>query len=189
LDREGVRTEGKIVRTGITRGENKRRYAVYRYVAGGVLYEDRVTLRKRDAGVAVAGGAIPVRYLPSNPARSWMVGYEPKGPPQWLALVVPVVMWAGAALIGLVLVNQRRMLADGRPAQARVASAKKFSTGDSHGYKVEFEFRTMSGALKRVKTDTTRKLAEGASVTILYDRDNPGKVSLYPLALVRTPKT
>jgi len=186
VEREGVGVEGRVVETGRTGSEDRARFIVYRYAARGREYEKRVVLGSRSRELAQVGAVVTARYLPGEPERSWMLGYEPNGPPLWAVFLAPVSMVAAAPLLARLLRTQARLLSTGRPAEAHVLGSRRVSTGKSTHYQVEYEYRILSGATRKVKVDASRRPPEpGATVTLIYDPDNPKKAIAYPLALVR----
>jgi hypothetical protein len=186
LNREGVAAQGRVVSTGMTREEHKRAYIVYSYSAGGMTYQKRVTLHDRDARKFPIGSSVPVRFLPEEPGKSWALGYEPDGIPLLVVILLPPYLAIWAPLLGWMLDSQRRLLSEGRVAEARVAASRKTYAGHHAGYKVEYEFQILSGANRRVTISASKKPPQpGASATILYDRENPRRIAVYPLPLVR----
>jgi hypothetical protein len=178
-----------VVESGRTRGENRRRYLVYRYEAGGQTYPGRVTLRNRDRRPGEPGATLEVRYLPSEPGRSWVPGYEPRGVPIVLVFVVPPVLSLSAWALWWMVRRQRRLVEEGRPAEARVIASKKLNAGHGDYFRLEYEFRTLSGSRRVVKKDSTKNLPIGTSVTMIYDRDNPNRSAVYPLSMVRAKRS
>jgi hypothetical protein len=131
------------------------------------------------------GSPIEVRYLPGDPRNEWVPGYEQGGVPFWVAFVVSPVPALSAWPIFYVLRRQRRLLMEGRPAEARAIGSKKIHNGHAYVYRVEYEFRTLSGARKFRKIDSSKEVPVGRAVTVIYDRDNPDRSAVYPLSLVR----
>jgi hypothetical protein len=186
LAAEGVTVEAQIVRTGIDSAEDRRPFVVYEYTAGGRTYQGRTTLQRSDSGRFPEGAAATVRYLPAEPGRSWLAGHGPEGPPAWVPFVAPTGMIIGAVAIAFSLRRQRRLLAEGRPAQGRVISSRRVYTQHSSGYRVVCELRTRYGATLKVKLRSSRRPpAQGSVVTMLYDPDVPKRAAIYPLPLVR----
>jgi hypothetical protein len=185
LETEGLDARATVISIEPRRGENKRRRLVYRYEAGGRTWERRLRLRRRDTRPVSVGSVVPVRYLPESPESAWVTGYEPAPAPWLLAVIVPAALLAAALGLAVTLTRQRRLLEEGRAAQARVVGSKKISTQYSSSYQVEYEFRLLSGATRRVKTSASKQPQEQGTVTVLYDRENPRRLTVYPLSLVR----
>lgn len=186
LNREGVAAQGRVLSTGLTRDEDERAYIVYGYSVGGVTRQKRVTLNRRDAWKFPIGASVPVRYLPEEPNKAWALGYDPGGPPLLVVILLPAYCAIWAPLLWRMLDSHRRLLSEGRVAEARVVASRKTYAGHHTSYKVEYEFQILSGATRRVTVNASRKPPEpGATVTLLYDRENPRRIAAYPLALVR----
>jgi hypothetical protein len=186
LEREGVFTPAQVLDLGRTRGKNERYFVVYRYTAAGQLYHRREHVSRRDWRMLRVGATLRVRYLPSHPEFSWMAGYEPRGVPLWLVPIVPASLVLFTLLIGYHLRKQWMLLAEGRPALARVTQSKRIRGSHSSSNRVYYEFRILSGAARSGRYDTAKRPpAEGTTLTILYDRDDPRRQKRYPLSLVR----
>ena len=185
LERSAIVADARVVSTRITRGENKKKYANYVYQYEGREYEGRATVRKREWSQVDVGTVLPVRFLPSNPGRSWVRGSEPKGAPIAAVIIIPAAAALGAVAIAALLLFQRRVLTEWRATEAKVLSAKKHNTGEGTIYKVEYEYRDLSGAVHRSRKDSSKAPPEGASITLLYDRDNPKRTASYPMTFVR----
>lgn len=185
IEREGIATQAEVVENGVTKGENKKRFAVYRYEANGREYRGRVTLRKSDRRPAKRGDGLEIRYFSGEPGKSWVRGYEPGGLPLVLIALLPPGLAIGGVCTIWMVRRQRALLEDGRAAQARVVEVKRVLHDEHHGYKVQYEFKALSGAATRVKLEAKKKPEEGGVVTLLYDRENPKRCAVYPLPLVR----
>jgi hypothetical protein len=185
LERSGVGVEAVVVGAGRNSGDDKRRYAIYRYVAGGREHPRRVTLRHSDHRSAVPGDRFDVRYLPDDPGKSWVVGYEPEGPPAVAMVAVPLTCAAMGLLILWTLRRQLYLLAEGRATQARVVEVKRVRRENHKSYRVAYEFTAMSGGVRRIRLDARRKPEENAIITLVYDRENPRRAAVYPFPLVR----
>lgn len=126
-----------------------------------------------------------MRYLPDDPGKSWVVGYEPVGPPVVAMVMAPLTCAAMGLLILWMLRRQLYLLAEGRAAHARVVEVKRVRHQEHKGYKVAYEFTALSGGLRRVRLDARRRPEENATVTLVYDRENPRRAAVYPFPLVR----
>ncbi|MEK7405991.1 MAG: DUF3592 domain-containing protein [Acidobacteriota bacterium] len=185
---EAAAGQAEVARLGRTGGKNSRRVVIYRYSAGGRIYEGRARLRQRDRRNIETEARIAIHYLPSDPATSWMPGYEPQGVPMWTVVVVPLCLALGAAPIVLVLRKQKALLSNGRPAQARVTGSRRVPHGThgGHAYRVEYEFSILSGARRTGSFEKAKEPpAAGSVLTIIYDPENPPANGRYPLSLYR----
>lgn len=186
LAAEGVQVRATVERIRIKRGDSKQYIAHYVFDAGGRQHGGTARLRKRDRTRVTEGSQVAVRYFRGEPARNWMVGYEPKGVPAW----VPIVAGAGVVLAApLVLIpvrRERRLLEQGRAALATVTGVKKTKGESGDVWKVEYEWRLLDGSTHRGKFDMGGKIAPepGSRFALLYDRDNPRRHVRWPLTYV-----
>jgi hypothetical protein len=181
----GVTVDARVLRTGIDSGKERHRYIIYQYSANGAPRQGRTTLSRKEPRRFEAGDIVPVRYIPAQPRSSWLAGYGPEGPPAWVPIVAPLGVLAGAVAIIIGLHRQRRALSEGRPAQARVLSCKRYQSQHSGGYRVELEYRTIEGSVRKIKANMQRRPDTGAIITVLYDPDNPKRASVYPICSYR----
>src|SRR6202012_4123754 len=80
----------------------------------------------RSAGRGFSPGAIvDVRYVPANPARSWIAGHEPEAIPVWVPFLVGGLMCLSGVLLLWSVRRQRSMLERGRAAIARVTTTRR----------------------------------------------------------------
>jgi len=189
LDRQGIPTEAEIVAVETRHDDGPRTVIVYRYMVGEHAYQGRQTLGNGDDRQAAVGAPVSVRYLASEPARSWLIGDAPRGVPAVVAILVPLLLGLLAWIPTVALRRQRRLLEDGRATAARVIGAQKVRRKEASGYRVEYEYPVLSGARRRVKLMASRKPPEpGTLVTLLYDVDSDRQAAAYPLPLVRVAK-
>ncbi len=180
----GRDTVGKVVRRFARRSGDKRRYFIdYEYQAGDRVFAGRVEVGRRGWQELDAGVPVPVRYLPSAPARHVVVGRSGGLTPLWLPYLVAGGLALGAWRITRPLVSQRILLAEGRPAPAIVTRHEK----TKHGVVAHFVFQLMSGAAAEGKTGPRRKPPELDSILcVLYLPDRKQRHGTYPLSLVKT---
>jgi hypothetical protein len=187
MAREGVSTQAEVVHVGRTRRDGEvRRVVTYSYSAGSRSCLGRTTLRRRDRRTLDIGARIPLRYLPADPGRSWLPGYEPKGVPSGVVPVVSLGLALGATPILLVLRAQRRLLAEGRPALAWVTQCRRTKSSGHSRTRVHYEFRILSGATRIGSFEVEKNPpAAGSTLTVIYHREEPRRNARYPLSLVR----
>ncbi len=186
LDARGVTVQAQVVDTGITKEKSPRRFVLFHYAVEGKSYERRETFPRSDKRPIQIGDQIPIRYVPGDPGESWLAGYGPEGPPLFLVFMIPAIMAGSIWLMAYGLRRQRRLLAEGRAAVGTLMKSKRFLRGRQSGYRVEYEFKLLSGATQRSRVDLRKKPPEpGTTATILYDPDNPKRIGVYPLQLVR----
>ena len=168
-------------------GEDRRTIAHYEYTVGGSDYRDSAELRGRDRDVYSVGSQIRIRYLPDDPSASWIEGRGPRLFPVWPAYVIPAVAIFGVAVILAVIRRQRDLLIYGRSALATIRHVDKKRSDHGSYWRVEYEWRLLSGATRKAHYNHGGKAhpAIGTTLPILYDRDNPRRQRRYPFPLVR----
>lgn len=182
---EAVSADAEVVRVQ-RRGDDGRRITVhYRYSAGNREYSRSRNLR-RGADAPVPGSRIAVRYLASEPTASWLEGSAPEHEPAW-----PPLIFVGAAAIAMacalfLLRRQWHLLAYGRPAAARITRIEKKRSDHGSYWRVHYEWTLLSGARRTGHYAHSNKVPPevGATIAILYDRDQPSRHGKYPLSLV-----
>jgi hypothetical protein len=182
---EAVATDAEVVRVE-RRGDDGRRIRVhYRYAAANREYSGSRNLR-RGADEPAPGSRIAVRYLASEPSASWLEGYAPEHEPGWPAFII-----AGAAAVAMActlffLRRQWHLLAYGRPAAATITKIDKKRSDKGSYWRVHYEWMLLSGARRAGHYAHSHKVPPevGATIPILYDRDQPSRHSKYPLSLV-----
>ena len=184
---ERMVTAGEVVRLRRRGGDDDyRTTAHYRYVARGRELTGATRLRPSERDSYVVGSHVAVWYLPSEPEASWLDGYAPRPQPDWPATALPIV--CGVSALGIVhaVRRQSKLLANGRPAHARVTKVQKKLTDNGTFWVVHYEFTTLSGAKRIGKYNHGRKNipATGSLLSVLYDRDNSSRHTKYPLSFV-----
>ncbi len=186
VERNGVIADAEVVELLETRRKEKRYTVVYRYNAGTRAYDGRARVGRAYWRALQVGSRIPVRYLPGAPEESWIRGREPKGVPYWVVPLGPAGLVLAAWALAWRLRRQRELLSEGRPALARVTHSKKVVHQHGHLYRVYYQFQMLSGATRTGQFDVSRKPPPaGATLTIVYDPDDPDRQARYPLSLVR----
>jgi hypothetical protein len=181
FQREAVRSEGEILKLGPRKGEEGRREITWRYTASGSEYVGRATLSRREWRQLKVGDRVPIRYQRSDPSVSYFGRRAPDGLPWPIAPLTVISLLAGATAIGIGLYRQRRLVVEGRPALATVISSKR----SQHGTNVQVEFKALSGAVVKTVYEQKGTPQAATRIVLLYDRDNPRRVTRYPGPLVR----
>ena len=178
---------GRVTRVQLQGGDDDRRTVVhYEYLVNGHAYRGSTRLRRRESHAFVAGGPIAVSYVIADPSVGWMEGRPPRRFPAWPAYLVPSAALLGSAVAFALLGRQRRLLADGRLAIATITRIDKKRSDKGSYWRVEYQWRLLSGATRRAHYHHSRKQppAIGTHLPIIYDRDNPRRQRRYPLPLV-----
>ena len=174
-----------VVAIRVTRGDQPRRDVTYRYEADGGTYERTVRMPQRDRRQLGVGARLPIFYLDSQPARSWLPGTEPDVLPLWVVPVVTCSLTVFSSALFWRIRRDRVLLAEGRLVQGRVLDSKKVKHQHHHAYRVRYTFTTLSGAMVTGRAEMRRPPgAEGDIVRVVYHRDDPSRNAIYPLTLV-----
>jgi hypothetical protein len=183
--RDGEHATATVVSASRTRGDDPHTVVTYRYDAAGGAHETTASLPQRDRRRFVEDDRIDIAYLHSQPAVSWVEGDEPRVLPLWLVPPIALALLLISWLIAGSVRREQILLSEGRVAEARIVSTKKVHSQHHHGYRVEYEFTTLSGRKVTARAEKRRLPAGvGATVPVIYHRDNPRRNALYPLTLV-----
>lgn len=187
IERAGVPAYGYVVELTRTRGDHPRYYVSYGYNAAGRSRRGRNSVGSAFWAKLGLGSIVDIRYLPSEPSRSWIRGFEPRGVPAWIGPLVALHLALAGIFPWYAIRRQWMLLAEGRPAEARVMKSEKLhhSHGGQH-YQIYYEFRVMSGATRAGRYASQKgPPADGTTIRIVYDPDQPERNMPYPLPLVR----
>jgi len=184
-ERDAVTAEARVVQIQERRSDGPRRVVTYRYDVNGRGYTGRTALRNSDRRPMTQGAAVHIAFVPSEPERSWMIGYARTGFPLWL-IPLTVFSLATTALALFWSLRRQWMLSEGRVARAQVTALKRVSGHEGKRYRVTYEFQTISGARQHSRSDVGKAPpAIGATIPVLYHRDQPEWSATYPMQLVR----
>jgi hypothetical protein len=183
-------TEGRVLRKWYRRGENRRHFVEYEFDANGRSFRNEAWVHEGFWKRTAEGGAIRVAYRASQPETNWLAARPGHPLSLWAAVAVWFAGLGFAALIGLSLRRQMRLLAEGRVTPGVVTRVRKVH--HNHGANsltVSYEFALLNGAVAKGKGSTHRKgLDAGSVVSVLYDPDNVRRSALYPFELVKVAK-
>jgi hypothetical protein len=185
---ERIVSAGDVIRLQKRGGDDGdyRITAHYRYTARGRDLMGQTTLRRSERERYEVGSPVAVWYLPSEPEQSWLDGYNPRAEASWPATAIPTV----CGIITLVLIQtvrrQSKLLANGRPVMATVTKVEKKKGEYGTEWMVHYEWTTLSGATRTGKYQHGKKNLPviGATIPIVYDRDNSFRHSKYPMSFV-----
>jgi hypothetical protein len=184
---EAVPTQARVVRVR-QRGERNRRATTvdYEYVVDNAPYRGRATVRGAAHDRYAAGSATTVTYLASRPGASWLSGNTPSRDKTWPAYVVPVGGFLCTLLMAACIRRQLEILRNGKPAMATITSVKKRMSDHGTYWRVEYQWRLLDGATRTGRYNHSKRRAPeiGATIPIVYDRDEPKRSRKYPLSLV-----
>ncbi len=187
---EGQETEATVTRlfTGMGHVVN------YQYTVGGRSFSRGAFMTAEHWQSLQIGSPLTIRYLPSDPHQSYPESDSPDSQTHW-SMVLPL---AGMALFFMfsfayvqlsAVLPKRRLLTRGRPARGIVTRCKDGNRGRRSGYFLYYEFQLPDGGQGQGKKFSGQPLAEGSTVTVLYNPDRPRRNTLYPMETVRLTAT
>ncbi len=182
---ESVHTQAQVIHLGRTRGKDPQRIIRYQYASDGRVYQCTVRVGLRQLRELQVGSPLMVAYLASRPEVSWIPGYEPHGTPWLVVPLIPAGLLFPAGMLAYSLRRQSALLAEGRPALARVLKSTRLGGKRGSHNRVEMEFKLLSGAIRTGRLDMRRSPATGSNIVILYDPEQPKRLMSYPSPLVR----
>lgn len=139
------------------------------------------------------GSSLAIRYLPSDPTKSYPDADPPNSQNQW-STVVPMVgmilffMLSFAAIQLSFVLPQHRLLARGRPARG-VVTRCRVSQSRRGGYVVYYDFPLDDGSQQQGRGRSRSQLPEGSTLPVLYDSNRPRRNTPYPLEAVKLAAT
>jgi hypothetical protein len=186
----GVATTAEVVQTEWRgSGGDRRRVIHYRYAAGQSDHRGATALRRADRDRYERGSRVAIHYLKSDPSTSWTDGYEPRSRPEWPAYAIPAAMILSALILVRLFLSQSQLLAEGRPALAVITKVEKKRSSHGGSWRVHFDWTLLSGARATGQYERKRTPPDvGATIPIVYDRDNMRRYWKYPLPLVSVRK-
>jgi hypothetical protein len=174
--------DGVVTRHWRSGGEESQRRIAYEFQHDGRTYAGAAKTPKRIWATLAVGSPVSIRYLPEDPARNHPARWRAGSLPLWLPPALSAVLVAVAFLLVWLIRRQTQLLSEGRPAPARIVKHTK----GQHGKSYKYEFPVLGGGtMTGGGGETSRPPAIGATICIVYDRDNPGRNSPYPFCLVR----
>lgn len=178
---QSVEARAEVTQLWRDRGEGKPRMVEYRFEVNGAVHTGRERLGASEWSRLRVGAPLPVRYLPGDPNQNRLPGRGRGGLPAFVAYLAGGVLALGAVAVHFSLRCQRRLLSEGRAAQARVTKVTKGEYGSVY----EFEFTTLSGRKVKGKSNPgVKPPAVGSSICVVYDPDHPKSSAVYPFSLV-----
>jgi len=182
LYESGARTEAVITRHWRTGGEDSQRRIAYEFEHQGQVYRRTVRTPKAIWSRLSVGATIPVRFVQANPELNHPAEWRTSDMPQWLPAATAAGLVAVALVLIFVLRRQMQLLSDGRPAPARVTAHKR----GQHGHSIVYEFPLLEGGIGKGRGgEGSKPPSVGATISIVYDRDNPSRSAIYPMSMVR----
>ncbi|HEY2469304.1 MAG TPA: DUF3592 domain-containing protein [Terracidiphilus sp.] len=184
-------TEGLETQATVTHLFTGMGYVVnYQYSVDGRSYERGAFIAEAHWQSLQAGSPLAIRYLPSDPGHAYPDGDPPSSQNHW-SIVLPMsgmillFMFGFAAIFISPVLSQRRLLTRGQAARGIVTRCKEGGKGRRSGYFLYYDFSMPDGSQHQGKTFSGSQLAQGSSVTLLYDPSRPRRNAIYPVETVR----
>ncbi len=169
-----------VTRRWMGKGDHPSYFVDYTYEAGGRSHAGQIGVEFSTWIKLEQGTELPVLYLPLDPRRHLVPGFEDQLTPLWLPCLVAGVAAATGGLITLPLRWQRGLLSEGRPAPGVVLSHKR----SQHMTVARYDFMTLSGAIAEGKTEAVKNPPSvGSLLCVMYEQDNARNNRTYPFSL------
>jgi hypothetical protein len=177
----GAEVEGAVTRRWIDGGKSETRMVAYEFQHSGHTYHGSSDAPRRIWGSLQVGAPLTVRFLPANPKLNHPAGWETYGMPKFLPGAMSALLVLLGGLIVFAIRRESRLLSEGRPALARVTKVTRVKDG----HMMRYEFRTLNGEVVKGRGKSRHAQPVGATVCVVYDRDNARRNEPYPFNLVR----
>jgi len=179
----GVEANAKIMRKWIEqRPDTCWYYVSYSLQANGRTFSPSKSVDWSAYRQLREGQMAPVVYLSSDPSINRLT-VEPPPVKPWVALFFPLICGGLLSLFILPIRRQWLVVSTGKATAGVVTGSRRV---EGFGLSTIYEFRDRAG-VKRVGKTTVRSNDApriGATVTILFDPENPRRNVLYPAPLV-----
>jgi hypothetical protein len=178
---QGRRTEARVVRRWTTGG----RSPVYRveivYEAAGSALRETARIGQNRWRALEEGSRVQICYLAEDPRKFLVLGEPPELSPLWLTVIVGGILIAGW-LVARVLIGQRLLLREGRPALGVITS----HSSTKNGKVIRYSFLTLGGSIVSGRSGPLKSPPPvGGLQCVLYEPDKVKHNGAYPLELVR----
>ncbi|SPF44923.1 conserved hypothetical protein [Candidatus Sulfopaludibacter sp. SbA4] len=179
----GQDSEARITRHWRDSTKEHRPMVAYEFEWEGRTHAGRSPLPLRMWNTLAVGSPLAVRLLPENPRHNRPRDWEASPLPAWFPFVAGGVLAGAGWLLVYLVRKQMRLLSEGRPAPGLVRRYSYAQHGKKH---IHYEFCLLGGGIAKGKTGPSRKLpAIGATICVVYERDNPRNNAPYPMDLVK----
>ncbi|HEV3197511.1 MAG TPA: DUF3592 domain-containing protein [Bryobacteraceae bacterium] len=188
LREQGKDADATVTKLWRANDKERRPMVAYQFEVEGRMCRRSVSVPLRVWRSLAVGAPLAVHYVPSNPARNHPSDWEESTMPLWVPLLVGAMLAGIGAVLVLVLRRQLALLSEGRPAPAVIT---RYSSTEDGQKNVHYEFPLMGGGLAKGKSGpkSKRRLpAIGATICVIYDRENPRRNAPYPLEMARLAK-
>jgi len=140
----------------------------YSFNANGVVFTGESSAPEHIWNGLREALALPVRFLPSNPAINHPAVWEESVSSDWFAFAIALLPAAAGILVLTQLRRQRRLVAEGVPTAGVVTKCYR---GGKGSWWIDYQFRTEDGRVAK-GIDNVR-LEIGATICVLYLPQDP----------------
>jgi hypothetical protein len=120
---------------------------------------------------------IPIRYLAADPRVNHPADWEEPATVGIVTFGLPGALLLCSAVFGWTVWRQRQLLTHGLPAPGVVTKCYRVKSG----WIARYQFRTPDGAIATGSGPSTRDLAIGTVVALVYDPRKPSNNRSYPM--------
>lgn len=177
--RTALRQNGREAAGEITRvwsaGRSLKTKVAYSFVVNGVPFAGEARVPNQLVPSLYASNAIPIQYLPENPAINHPTAWE--WTMDWDSFFGPAVGMALTLFLFTILRSERRLVAGGSPAAGTIT---RCTPGRKGGFSVSFEFRAQDGDMTKGTGWSQSRQEVGERVCVLYLPQNPRRNLSYP---------
>jgi len=174
MRRDGRETVGEIKRVWSSSRSMKTRVS-YTFVVNGAAFVGEELVPRQVAASLRNSDALPIRYLPSDPAVNHPAAWE------WVVdtdtFVAPILSTGLFLFLFAALRSERRLVAKGLPAVGEITKCAPAGRG---GFAVNFDFRTEDGIVTKGSGWSQCHREIGERVCVLYLPGNPKRNLSYP---------
>ncbi len=182
LRKEGVTADAVITRLWQIRGRHNTLDKVsYQFNFNGTIYGGVSSAPRKIWRELRTGSNLPIAFLPSAPGVSQPNGWPNPPTPMWLPFLVGILLPGLGVLLLAPILQQRRLLAEGRAAPAIVTGVGR----PRNRVLVDYAFALPAGAVIQGKRGQPRNYPNiGDTICVLYDPADPRRSAPFPLPLV-----
>ena len=181
----GVRTLHNTNIRDTLRIQSSQVFADNWYLSKGTVYYTFDVDGTSYSGSAQASGAVPlpphsllpIRYQPSNPARSHPAAWEWSPTSDLPLALFPAIMLVPATVLIVALRKERWLLIYGTPAPGEITASVRGSKG---GISLKYQFRAADGGVYAGSGPGASLKDPGTPIWVLYDPANPSRNQPYP---------
>jgi hypothetical protein len=176
LRTSAIETTGHITREW-TSGKRSTQHIAYAFAVDRATYSGESTVPGSIWESLKNSEEVNIKYSPADPHINHPAGWEDSIGGALSPFFVTAMLSIGGSLLVRLLRTQRRLVAEGLPALARVTERIKGSRG---GYFLKYEFRTETEEIVKGSCAEEETQDVGSTISVIYLPSNPRTSRLYP---------